>query len=208
MTPARKTSRFARVRDDFYVEPAWVTAALLDRVEFPPVHDFRRACAVFWDPAAGTGTIPDAINRWFGRTVAYRSDKVCRGGQDDSYSIDFLNWAGPAPGIDHIITNPPYGLVEEFLKQALSLARGKIAFLLPLKFLGSRKRGRLFRETPLAQVVVLSPRPRMAPGGVPIEGGSGREDYAWFVWDRTSTGSRPTTLSWMDRSEVDEARIS
>ncbi len=83
-----------------------------------------------------------------------------------------------------ILGNPPYRAAESHIRAALSwMARGDVlAFLLRLNFLGSLGRVPLWRETPLAAVVPVVPRPSFTGGG------SDATEYAVFVWEAGYAG--------------------
>lgn len=176
-----RASGYDRVASDWYVEPEWVVDALLNVEEFP---------GLCWDPACGGGTIPVALGRRSIPCVA--SDIVDRGCPGGMLVQDFFE---AAERVAHIISNPPYGCLEQFVLHALSLAAGKVAVLARLAFLEGQARQMFFRQTPFARVWVSSRRVSMPPGGsgVPAKGGS--IAYAWFIWDHAHKG--PPTLGWL-----------
>lgn len=174
-----RASGYDRAADDWYVEPAAVVNALLDVEPF---------VGLSWDPACGGGNIPRQFEAR--EMPCWGSDLVNRG-----YGVcgwDFFDCYGT---VENIISNPPYGIIEQFLDHALSLATGKVALLARLAFLEGQKRRSLFLNTPLARVWVSSRRVSMPPGGsdVPAKGGS--IAYAWFVWDHAHAG--PPTIGWL-----------
>ena len=157
---------------DYYCEPRWVVEDLAD------VESFWGA---IWDPAAGSGNIPNVFRDRNHTTIS--TDIVNRGGHIDRVD-DFLNPKGQRiTRVDNIVTNPPYTLAEKFARQALKLARRKVAVLVSLTFLESQKRKPFFNELPPTRVWVCSKRPSMPPGGLGIEAKGGKRPYCWVVWD-------------------------
>lgn len=162
-----------RIEYDYYATPYKATEELLNRETFAPV---------IWDPAAGGGHILDVVNsRGYG---VIGTDIVIRN-PDVTYS-DFLALAAEST-IDYcdIVTNPPYKKSLEFVEQALRiLAQGrKIAMFLPLTFLESKKRAKLFETAPPCIVYVFQSRIHCWPNGEPsLVTHSSTIAYAWYVW--------------------------
>jgi predicted RNA methylase len=179
---------FERAARDFYVEPAWAVEGLLDNEYF---------AGSIWDPAAGTRTIERVCKA---RGLSCLSTDIDPRGDDllAAYgSTHFLaeTWLHDAnTPVDNIIANPPFGEAVPFVHRALELSRHKVAFLLRLTFLESARRQPLFRETPLARVLVSTRRVNMPPGGSDIEASGGRHAYAWFVWRHGHRGD--PTIGW------------
>ena len=114
-----------------------------------------------------------------------------------AYRQNFLEWEFVGKQYNLIMGNPPYSLAEEFIRKSLELIeeRGYVYFLLPLNFLGSRRRELgLFREHPLKEVVVLSRRPSFFS----VDGKPNSTDtmnYAMFLWQKGYTGT--TVMNWL-----------
>ena len=174
-----KASGYARVDADWYQEPRFIVDALLD---------VERFAGMSWDPSCGGGTIPETM-RARGLTC-HASDIADRG--YGATGVDFFNQIDP---VDNIVTNPPYGVIEPYIRHALTLARSKVAILARLALLESTKRQALFRETPLARVWVSCRRVSMPPGGSDIKASGGTVAYAWFVWDHSHVGA--PVIGWL-----------
>ncbi len=177
---------------DWYVEEQWVTHRLLDFV------DFERD-VTYLDPACGLCHIPAALTdrglKAFGTDIFRRcADPRFLGEHDFLGDQRHMLEASPALSI---VMNPPFScqdgrlvqkLAERFVRRALSLATHKVAALLPLKWLASAGRYRLFSEH-LPTIYVLSERPSMPPGNLigqfdPRDAYKhGKVDYMWLVWD-------------------------
>jgi hypothetical protein len=166
---------------DWYVEPYECSAALFSVEEFE---------GSIWDPACGIGRIVESA-----RSAGFQSigtDLVSRGPICSRIS-DFL-CREYTPEFSNIVTNPPFRLAEEFIREAIEIlpSKGKLAAILPLVWLSgfSSKRDWLPRS-PLKTVYPLSPRPSMPPGKVieaGIRPGNGTKDFAWLVWQRDFEG--------------------
>ncbi len=175
-------SGYPRVGKDFYVEPRWLVNLLLD------VEPFEGEVL---DPCCGTGTIPSACLE---RGIPARgSDIVYRGFGEvrDLFSI--------AAPVDNIIANVPYKIAERCARHMLTIARRKVALILPMTFWESRCRDRFFREFPPIRYWPCGDRPSMPPGimdgkrdrwGAIIqpESRGGTMPYGWFVFERGFTG--------------------
>lgn len=189
MKAPQPNTLYDRHEQDWYVEPVWCTE-LLAAAE--PFH------GTVWDPACGKGNVAGVFRRRGHQVLA--TDIVNRGSWILYDTHDFLS-PDDRFEVDNIVCNPPYRLTEAFIYRALTLARAKVAMLTNLRFLASQRRHRLFTETPVRRVHVLSTRPSMPPGTL-LESGErkaegGSQDYCWIVWEQGYAG--PPTLNWLIR---------
>lgn len=167
-----RASGYERIAADFYVEPRWIVDAFLDMESLK---------GPSWDPACGAGNIPLVLQA---RGMScWGSDIVDRG--FGTTGLDFF--AAPETAVN-IISNPPYGVIEPFIRRALEKTTGKVCVLARLALLEGVKRRSMFQETPLARVWVSSRRVSMPPGNSSIEAKGGAIAYAWFVWDHAHVG--------------------
>ncbi len=173
-----RASGYERAEEDWYVEPRWAVDALLDVERFE---------GLSWDPSCGGGNIPRAF-------VARELDCVGSDVVDRGYGTkgSFFNQVRT---VDNIVTNPPYGVIEEYVAHALRLADRKVAILARLAFLEGQKRRAKFAAWPLARVWVSSRRMSMPPGGTEIPAKGGTIAYAWFVFEHGHSG--PPVLGWL-----------
>ena len=205
---------------DYYRTPAWCVDAIRPHLGLGEID-------LVFDAGCGTGAIGQALAEGggcpqisgieldMGRHVAAVTCGAYQGVARGSYlEIERLN-VGEARVLH--IANPPYSLALEFVRKAIALAgdRGRVAMLLRLGFLGSRKRRDFHAKHP-ADVYVLSKRPsfcssfrcscgarwslpagvRLSPCPNVLEGGvhdirvatSDSCEYAWFVWGGESPG--------------------
>lgn len=173
--------------DDLYETPAVAVEALL-RVEMLPV--------CLWEPACGPGSIARTL-RAAGHTVL-ATDLVDYVSPDQNHAgWDFLMEQSLPPGIEAIVTNPPFKNVEPFVAKALDLCP-RVIMLLRLTFLESERRRPLLDGGSLACVHVFRKRlPMMHRAGWEGRKANSGMAFAWFVWDRSHSG--PTELhrlSW------------
>jgi hypothetical protein len=174
-------SGYERAADDWYREPRWAIDALLGVETFD---------GVVWDPACGLGNIPDAC-RARGYT-AVGTDVVQRGAAD--MVLDFLGTVAQAA--DNIVTNPPFGISQQFALKALGLVTGKVCILQHTTWLeGQSRYEALWSKGHLARVWQFSRRVSMPPGGSDVPARGGSKAFAWFVFDPSHKG--PFTGGWL-----------
>ena len=187
-----RASGYDRVSGDWYVEsPAFVEAVVnAEKIARP---------SLCWDPAAGCGTIPKVLRSRGIECAA--SDIVDRGCPDCAVADFFGEHRGTA---EIIISNPPFGVLVEFVDHALALASDRVIVVARLAFLESMKRMNFFRRTPIARVYVSGPRQSMPPGdlepqygpsGLPLPPSGGSIAYGWFVWEHGWQGD--PLLRWL-----------
>lgn len=168
-----------RPENDFYPTPPEATLALLSKENFD---------GIIWEPACGDGAISKVLEAE-GHTVI-SSDLINRGYGEAPH--DFLLSEKQA---DHIITNPPFTLAQEFVEKALQCTTGKVVMLCKLVFLEGQKRKAFFEKTPLARVHVFSKRVQFYREGEKGKLGTSMMAFAWFVWEHGHEG--PPTISWL-----------
>lgn len=177
---------------DWYQEQPWVTEVLLDML--PPLDPD----AVYLDPACGACTIPSVLTmrglQAYGTDIARRTDHP-RFLAEHDFLGDQVLLLESYPRRSFIM-NPPFsyqdgrlvrGLAERFVRRALATATDQVAVLLPLKWLASQGRARLFAER-APDIYILTERPSMPPGDKIAAMGKrawarGKVDYMWLVWD-------------------------
>lgn len=96
--------------------------------------------------------------------------------------------------VKNIITNTPYNDTEAMLIHFLKICKRKIALLLRLSFLESKRRYPLFVKNPPTRVYVFSERLSLCKAGDIVKGG-GTISYGWFIWERGHFGN--TVLDWI-----------
>lgn len=174
---------WAREEHEHYVEPEWCSKRLFE------VEGFDGMIA---DPCCGFGRIPEAAKS-AGHYPVRARDIVDRGYAGCEVQ-DFLQCADT---LDNVVSNPPFDIFQPFAQHALKLARRKVAMICLVRTLPA---ARWLRDTPLAKVYLLTPRPSMPPGHVITAGekpGGGKQDFCWLVWDNDHDG--PASIEWLHR---------
>ena len=106
------------------------------------------------------------------------------GGFDDWVIADYLNWTA-SRDYDLIVSNPPYKYAEPIIRKAWrELAPGgQMVMLLRLAFAAGVKRYEsLWREIPLAKLLIVSRRPSF------YDRSTNGTDYGVFVWGKDDDG--------------------
>lgn len=141
-----------------------------------------------WEPAVGEGHIADVLKRH--GHIVITSDIVNRG-YGGTCRIDFLTFDEEICTNFDIITNPPYKYAKEFVEKAIEVIPNgcKIAMLLKLTFLESKKRRELFEQHPPKAIYVSSSRLSCAKNGDFEQYKNGTAiAYAWFIWEKGFDG--------------------
>ena len=174
---------------DLYETPPVAVRALL-RVEQLP----RR----IWEPAAGRGAIVNVLRAAGHEVLA--SDISDYGDPTHFANRDFLAETKLPAGVEVILSNPPFRIVERFTAHALNLCP-RVILLLRLAFLESERRRGILEGRGLARVHIFRKRlPMMHRDGWNGRKANSGMAFAWFIWDRAYTG--PTTI---DRISWEEA---
>lgn len=92
--------------------------------------------------------------------------------------VDFLRTCQLPPGMQQIITNPPFDKAVEFIRHA-RIMNVPFAMLLKSTFWHAATRRALFTETGPIKVLPLGWRPAMAPD----RGDAPTMEFSWTVWD-------------------------
>ncbi len=186
---------------DWYVEESWVTDALIDTLRGPLCGGYEQWFEVdlIWDPCCGLGNTLEPFARR-GLAVAGTDIQQRTNSPAFLFEHDFLGDQAcllDAHKNKSIVFNPPYsnqagrkvaGLAEKFIRKAIKLNPWTLCALLPVKWLASAGRHKLFTEYPPLFILILSERPSMPPGDQVEALGKkafrhGKVDYMWVVWD-------------------------
>lgn len=192
---------------DFFATPTWCTRAIVRALG----NSVDRS--KWWlEPACGDGAIDRVLQEEFGISKVVATD-IAPGSRyagqfDYVHTFDYLRDERPrlvSGRFEVAITNPPYSLAFDFTVRMVLDARVAVA-LLPLSFLGSRKRKSWLQAHP-PNLFVLSERPSFAVSVKCKECGYSEQsapeaaalthcgcgarmsrtttdasEYAWFVW--------------------------
>jgi len=196
-----KAHIWARDPDDWYVDEEWCATSMFAMERFGPAAAPGPHYII--DPFCGMGRILDAA-----AAIGYRTlgiDSVERCGIRERHAFSQQKFPPDDDAImcsGDIVTNPPYKNILFVLPRLIRRHMDrKAAVLLRTPWANGRVASALLETLPLARVLALSPRPSMPPGAVVVaaaEGavdetgkkikvGGGREDYAWYVFERGRT---------------------
>lgn len=144
------------------------------------------------EPACGGGFISEPLSK-NGYDVL-STDLIDRGYGNGN--IDFLSTEFEKGAYD-IVTNPPYSLFIPFLIKAISICYNKVAMLLPLSFITTKQRSKLYKKYPPHTVYVYEDRICIAKNGEFEKYSSviNPQQYAWFVWHKGFEGN--PTIKWI-----------
>ena len=180
-----------RETHEHYVEPEWCSRRLFAVEKFD---------GQVRDPCCGFGRIPEAAKA-AGCYPVRGSDIFDRG-----YNGDVADFLTCGDTIDNVVSNPPFDIFQDIANHALKLTRHKVALMWTVRTLPA---ARWLRNTPLARIWMLTPRPSMPPGcvishgvglhGEPQKVGGGKQDFCWLVWDKQHEG--PASIGWLHRDE-------
>lgn len=178
-----------REKNEHYVEEIWCSRRLFDTEKFE---------GRIVDPACGFGRIVESAAR-AGYAVS-GSDIVERA---PHYLVaDFFSSTEIE---DNFVSNPPFKEFRAFALHALTYSRRKVALIWQVPRLNA---ARWLEETPLARILLLTPRPSMPPGWAIMAGNmpngdkpqGGTQDFCWLVWDKAHAG--PATIGWLKRDKI------
>jgi hypothetical protein len=192
-----KTASAADRGPDFYASPYAALPPLL-------VAEYGRLPKTIWEPSCGSGALVLPLrNRGF-NVIA--TDLHSWGCPDSTGAVDFFSEVATGfkpDGEFGIITNPPFGAVEEYVERAVNLAP-YVAVLLRLAFLESEGRMNWFPFVGLRRVHIIAERlpmmhrhgwegPKLATGGL---------CFAWFIFERDKPVQRRVPLHWVSWKEA------
>jgi hypothetical protein len=167
-----------RKKDDFYETPSWVTEQLCAVEQIP---------RTVWEPSSGHGAITRVLQRHGVEVV--ESDLLSRVGQRE---LNFL--AAREPLAQAIVTNPPFNIANQYVRQAYRLGVEYVALLLKIGFFSSQERQKLFEDIGHpTRVWALADRPDFLGQGAPCM------DCGWFVWEGWHA---PQTIARMIPSHI------
>lgn len=202
---------------DWYVDESWCAEKLIETLQGPLCGCYENWFGddLIWDPCCGLGnTLRPFIAH--GHSVAGSDIEARTSDPLFLFEHDFLGdqiSLLDARENKSIVFNPPYsvqggrkvkGLAEKFIRKAIELKANTIAALLPVKWLASEVRHKLFNEHPPRFILILSERPSMPPGDVVEALGNnafrhGKVDFMWVVWERfAETEPGETRTIWIE----------
>jgi hypothetical protein len=182
---SQRPSGHARVRDDFYAEPAECTVSLIEACNW--------VRGGFHDPFAGTGggTIEAATQYGIATTGADLVDRADGRFPTRDFFSDVATYT-------NIVCNPPFKRAQDAIEYGLErlVVGGRIAVFADVNFLSAQSRYTLHTRSEFEGLLVLMKRPSCPPGeafraGV-IKRGNGSSNYGWFIYQRGRRGGVAT----------------
>lgn len=189
-----------RAKHDFYAtEPKAV-------LELMKVEKFE---GTIWENCCGMGHLSEPMIKAGYNVVS--TDLIDRG--YGTGNVDFFKCDKPLG--DNIVTNPPYSMALEWVEHSLDLLPigKKLALFLPIQFLESDKRAKLFKERPPVRIWVATNRLLCGINGDfsakdkdgntlynkdgTIKRMSSAKCYAWFVWEVGNYSKQPI-VGWIN----------
>lgn len=159
------TSGGTRRELDFYPTPPEATHALL-----PLIHDWPRSV---WEPCCGDGAVSKVLEA--AGFVVSSGDVADRG--YGASGVDFFSY--DAPERDTIITNPPFGRADDFIRHACFIGVQRMALLLKINFFSAAKRLDVWGTWRPRIVAPMTWRLDFTGAGSP------HTDCMWVLWDRS-----------------------
>lgn len=170
---SQRNSEYARVKNDKYETPIPV-------VELVAPHIPKRISKIF-DPCCGSGNVVRALSNL----------KHDAWGKDLEGGYDYLkdrSWH------EAIVTNPPYGLAQEFIEHALAHSTF-VAMLLRTDYDHAKTRRHLFKDCKsFSKMIRLNNRVvfiKRTDGIKPAPS----FNHTWFIWDHARERGEPT-VGW------------
>lgn len=150
---------------DYYPTPPEATRALLPLIEHWPKK--------IWEPCCGDGAISKILEGlgWY----VFSTDLVDHG-YGHTYN-DFFDYDVP-PSPQAIITNPPFGRADEFIRHANAIGIERMALLLKINFWSAKKRLPLWNLWQPYLIAPLTWRLDFTGAGAP------HTDCMWCLWNR------------------------
>jgi hypothetical protein len=141
---------------------------------------------VFWECACGNGNISKVIELFYPENKIISTDLINRGYGNVE---DFLQSERKA---DVIITNPPFALLNDFIKHGLEQTNRFLIFFAKIQLLETKARVEILKNSPLRYVYVHSERQATWRNGAQFdENGKPWAQtmcMAWFIWDKEYKG--------------------
>jgi hypothetical protein len=165
---------------DLYETPAVATEALMQAENLP--HRI-------WEPAAGRGAIVKVLRD---RGHAVTTSDLIQRDFPLHFIGDFLAQTKAPAGVECILTNFPFAIIDKCIAHALDLCPCVIV-LARLALLESTRRTEILEHRGLARVHVFRNRLMLHRDGWTGPRASSAMPFAWFAWKREHTG--PATIN-------------
>lgn len=192
-------SKFIETKDFIPTTP-YATRALFEYVA-PHMRDTDRIRDI-WDPACGMGHMCEVFKE-------YNFERVM-GSDIEDYGYTGVQYPDPSVidfkkenslTADAIVTNPPYALMEDFIRNGLSKSNTDFAILTRIQVLeGQTRYNKFYNVVPPTKVAVFSDRIPFKTGEV-VRKASKMFTHCWMYWDikalREKGFNDKTELMWL-----------
>ncbi len=177
----------SREQNDFYATPP---------KEVENILQYEKLEGDILENSCGNGSISKVLKAKYPNSRIISTELINRGYGETG--LDFLDDKYPYDNIDNIVMNPPFKLLNEFLKKSISITNKKVIMLGRIQVLETKGRYEIFKDTPPTRVYVYVDRISCLKNG----NGKGQNamTYAWYVWDKQGT-TNITELKWIRRSK-------
>jgi len=141
------------------------------------------------EPACGQGHLTEVLKDYFPNIPIVNTDLIDRG--YGVGGIDFLN-SDFNPNADLIITNPPFSLINDFIRVGFEKTNRYLVYLCKIQMLETVARKKILENSPLKYIYIHSKRQATWKNGQPLDP-QGKKwattmCLAWFVWDKEYKG--------------------
>lgn len=187
-------SGFDRIPADFYPTPKSLRSALLDNFTPPP--------GTVWEPCVGDGQLARDIEKRCGNQVQGTDIRSEDEGIYGKGEVDFFAQKFIPPGYTSIITNPPFGLITQFIRRGLEILDANDNDVTCLVALGRQDHhfaSTRMKEFARAKHAIHCPwRPLWIEPGPDEKGGNPRWCFVWWIWEKGYDG--PPAMYWVNRT--------
>lgn len=148
------------------------------------------------EPACGQGYMSEVLKEYFAQVT---SSDIMEYGYDDMSKVNFLDRYYGENSFDWVITNPPFKIAEDFIRESQRVARKGVAMLVRTVFIESVGRyERLFAVNPPSYFSQYVERVAMVKGRLDRRA-STATGYGWIVWENGNVNREPV-LKWIPPS--------
>jgi hypothetical protein len=174
-----------RADNDFYTTDPQSVKIFLDKY----IKDGENLEGSIYECSCGTGNISEVIKEYYPNNELFSSDLIDRG---YGYgNIDFLNYEYKRK-FDTIITNPPFSLINDFIKRGLELTNRYLIYFAKIQILEGEDRVGFLKNTPLKYIYVNKKRQATWKNNEPLDPNGKKWAttmmMCWFVWDKEYKG--------------------
>lgn len=185
-----------RQKEDYYSTPTEEVINILDTIGMVNEN------SIVLEPSCGGGHMIEGIGKFTSNIIG--TDIKDRGYVNPAlqlqYGLDFLSDDYPYnEGIDYVIMNPPFKLIEPFVIRSLEIADKGVLMFGRLQFLeGEGRFKNIFSLSPPTDVYVYVDRVACFKNGDTNIKPDSIQAYAWFYWDKTAK-HQDTKVHWLRR---------